>query len=80
MPKQNGCAEKKCRHFIETGITFLNHANLLIKFWDYAFEAIVYTINLLPTPRLNHFFPYQKLFCEKPNYKQLEICCCTCYP
>lgn len=53
-PEQNGCAERKHRHILETGRALLHYANIPSHFWTNAFETAVYTINRLPTPRLKN--------------------------
>lgn len=75
--EQNGCANRKHHHIVETGLALLDHANLPMQFWDYTFDVVVYMINRLPTPYLGHLLSYQKLFCEKSNYTQLKIFYCA---
>jgi hypothetical protein len=47
--QQNGSAECKHRHIVETGLALLAHASVPIKFWDKAFLTATYLINRLPT-------------------------------
>lgn len=47
--RQNGSAERKHRHIIETGLALLSQASMPVKFWDEAFLTITYLINRLPT-------------------------------
>lgn len=49
---QNGIAERKHRHIIETCLALLSHAQLPYKFWDDAASCAVHLINRLPTPIL----------------------------
>nr|AAU90288.2 Polyprotein, putative [Solanum demissum] len=39
-PEQNGCAERKHRHIVETGRALLHHANVPHKFWTNAFDTV----------------------------------------
>ncbi|RVW59875.1 Retrovirus-related Pol polyprotein from transposon RE1 [Vitis vinifera] len=48
-PEQNGRAERKLRHIIETGLALLATASLPFKFWLYAFHTAIFLINRLPT-------------------------------
>ncbi|KAG8493766.1 hypothetical protein CXB51_011188 [Gossypium anomalum] len=57
--EQNGVAERKHKHIVETGLTLLAHANLPMDYWGYAFCSAVHLINRLPTPVLKGKSPYQ---------------------
>lgn len=56
--RQNGCAKLKHWHIVETGRALLHHAKVPFNFWINAFETAVYTINRLPTPRLQNRSPF----------------------
>jgi transposase InsO family protein len=77
---QNGIAERKLRHILETGLTLLAHSHLSNKYWVDSFLTAVYTINRLPTPVLNQVSPYEKLFKHPPNYQHFKVFGCLCYP
>jgi hypothetical protein len=47
-PEQNGLAERKHRHILETTITLLQTANLPLKFWFHACATSIYLINQMP--------------------------------
>ena len=79
-PEQNGCAERKHRHIVETGRALLAHSGVPHKYWTNAFATAVYTINRLPTPNLNHKSPFEILFHVRPNFKSLRVFGCLCYP
>ena len=51
-PEQNGVAERKHRHVIETTITLLQTAKLPSQFWYFACQTVIYLINKMPTPNL----------------------------
>jgi hypothetical protein len=78
--QQNGLAERKLRHILETGLTLLAHSHLSNKYWVDAFLTAVYIINRLPTPTLQNQSPYLKLYKRDPDYKKLRVFGCLCYP
>ncbi|KAD4585815.1 hypothetical protein E3N88_23416 [Mikania micrantha] len=79
-PEQNGVAERRHRHIVETGLSLLHHARLPLTFWTHAFQTAVYLINRLPTPILDFKTPYTLLFHKKPTYTKLKPFGCLCYP
>jgi hypothetical protein len=66
--QQNGSAERKHHHIVETGLALLAHASMPLKFWDEAFLTATFLINHLLTPVLHHLSPIEKLFATKPAY------------
>jgi hypothetical protein len=77
---QNGLAERKLRHILETGLTLLAHSHLSNKYWVDSFLTAVYVINRLPTPVLQNMSPYSKLYKKAPDYQKLRVFGCLCYP
>lgn len=71
--------ERKHRHIVEIGLTFLHHASLPLSFWDFVFTTAVYLINRLPTT-LNFVVPYTVLFNKSPDYSFLRTFGCACFP
>ena len=65
--EQQGNVEIKHRHIVEMGLTLLAWASMPSKFWEQAFETVVYLINRLPTPVLKNRSPYQALYHQKPD-------------
>jgi transposase InsO family protein len=47
--QQNGVAERKLRHILETSLTLLAHCHLSNHYWVDAFITTVHIINRLPT-------------------------------
>jgi transposase InsO family protein len=78
--QQNGLAERKLRHLLETGLTLLAHSGLSNKFWVEAFLTSTFIINRLPTVVLHHTSPFQKLFNTVPDYKAFRVFGCKCFP
>ncbi|KAG8499662.1 hypothetical protein CXB51_006097 [Gossypium anomalum] len=78
--EQNGVAERKHRHIVETGLTLLAQSNLPMMYWGYAFCSAVHLINRLPTPVLQGQSPYQVLYGKEPTYDHLRVFGCCCFP
>jgi len=78
--QQNGLAERKLRHILETGLTLLAQSGLSKHHWVDAFLTSVFIINRLPTPVLNHISPFEKLFLKSPDYTILRVFGCKCFP
>lgn len=79
-PEQNGTAERRHRHIVETGLALLHHAHLPLTFWSHAFQTVVYLINRLPTSILHNKSPYECLFNQPPNYHKFQPFGRLCYP
>ena len=75
-PEQNGIAERKHRHLVETGLTMLFHAQLPKHLWVDAFTAAVYLINRLPSSILQMQTPFYKLYGIHPTYSSLKVFGC----
>ena len=79
-PQQNGIMERKHRHIIESALTILSHASLPITYWTYAVNTAVHLINRLPTPKLSHISPWEKLFHKPPDLTHLKTFGCLYFP
>lgn len=79
-PEHNGYVERRHKHFVETGLTLLSHANLLITYWSFSLATSAYLINRLPTLTLDNKSPYFCLFKKLPNHDKLSSFGCLCYP
>lgn len=77
---QNGRAERKHRHVVESGLTLLAQAKMPLQYWWEAFSTAVFLINRLPTCVLEDKSPYQQLFNKLPDYGAMKIFGCACYP
>ena len=78
--EQNGVAERKHRHIIETGLTMLFHSRLPKNLWIEAFMTVVYLINHLPSSKLGMITPFYKLHGVHPDYNSLKVFRCRCFP
>ncbi|KAI3703060.1 hypothetical protein L6452_28815 [Arctium lappa] len=70
---QNGRAERKHRHILDTVRTLLISAKCPERFWGEAAFTAVYTINRHPTPLLKHKSPYEALYNIIPAYELLKF-------
>ncbi|RVW64436.1 Retrovirus-related Pol polyprotein from transposon RE1 [Vitis vinifera] len=77
---ENGRAERKIRHLVETGLALMAQSFLPSKYWTYAFQTAVYLINLLLAKLLHFQSPIQALFHKLPNYHHLRVFGCLCFP
>ena len=78
--EQNGSAERKHRHIVETGLTMMARASVPFSYWDDVFTSAVFLINRLPTPILHNISPFEKLFFQAPDYSLLKVYGCACFP
>ncbi|CAN6446516.1 unnamed protein product [Victoria cruziana] len=78
-PQQNGVAERKHRHLIETTRALLLSKNVPKNFWAEALLTATYLINRLPSSNLANLSPFEKIFDLKPNYNRLKVFGCKCY-
>jgi hypothetical protein len=60
--EQNGTAERKIRHLVDTTLTLLAHASLPLKFWHFALEQSNMLVNVLPSNVLLKQSPFEILF------------------
>jgi histone deacetylase 1/2 len=59
--QQNGIAERKHRHLVETGLDLLAHSSTPLRFWDEAYLTACYLINRMPTSVLQNETPIFRL-------------------
>ncbi|PKU80692.1 Retrovirus-related Pol polyprotein from transposon TNT 1-94 [Dendrobium catenatum] len=79
-PEQNGVAERKHRHIIETTRTILHKAAIPYTFWPDAAITSVYLINRLPSANNANKSPFELFHSIKPNYEHLRAFGCECFP
>jgi hypothetical protein len=78
--QQNGYAERKHRHIVETDLSLLANASMPLNFWDEAFLIATYRINRLPSKVSHDLTPLECLFEHKPDYSFLRTFGCACWP
>lgn len=59
--EQNGIAERKHRHIVETGLTLLAQAGIPLPIVTEAFSAAVHLISRLLSPLLQHRSPFEAI-------------------
>ena len=77
-PEQNGCAERKYRHLVETARTLLVACKVPKLYWDDAFATTIYLINRMPTATKP--FRWEILFPRSADYTSLKVFGCRCFP
>jgi hypothetical protein len=75
--QQNGVAERKHRHIVETGLTLLAHASVLFCYWSDASTIACFLINRFPTRLLHMKTPFELLLHETPDYTFLKVFGCV---
>jgi hypothetical protein len=78
--QQNGTAERKHRHIVETGLTLLAHASVPFRFWSDAFSTTCFLINRLPSHVIDMQSPLERLLGEAPDYTFFRVFGCACWP
>jgi hypothetical protein len=79
-PQQNGVVERKHRHIVAMRLYLLAQSRLPHNFWVEAFSIVVFRINRLPTPKLDHISPYEKLLQRTLDYTFLKSFGYACFP
>ncbi|WMV58129.1 hypothetical protein MTR67_051514 [Solanum verrucosum] len=67
-PQQNGVAERKNRHLIETARTLLLESHVPLRFWGDAVLTSCYLINRMPSSSIQNQVPHSILFPESHLY------------
>ncbi|RVW64783.1 Retrovirus-related Pol polyprotein from transposon TNT 1-94 [Vitis vinifera] len=79
-PQQNGVAERKNRHLVETARTLLLHSHVPFRFWGDAVLIACYLINCMPSSVLHDQIPHSLLFPDQPLYfLPPRVFGCTCF-
>lgn len=79
-PEHNGFAERKHKHIVETAITLLQNANLPFKFWTFACQTTIYSINRMSSPILLSKSPFELLYSAILEIHHLRVFGCSCFP
>ncbi|KAJ9562057.1 hypothetical protein OSB04_007217 [Centaurea solstitialis] len=78
-PQQNGVAERKHRHLVETARSLLLSSGVPSVFWGEVLLTATYLINRIPTAHNSGLSPFEKLYGESPDYSLLRVFGCTCF-
>ena len=70
--QQNGKAEQKLRHILDTVRALLLSAKVPAPFWGKAALHAVHAINRIPSLVIQNQTPYERLFGSPPNYHHLR--------
>uniref|UniRef100_A0A2N9EVF0 Integrase catalytic domain-containing protein n=1 Tax=Fagus sylvatica TaxID=28930 RepID=A0A2N9EVF0_FAGSY len=77
--QQNGRAERKHRHILDSVRAFLISASCPERFWGEAALTAVYTINRLPSSALQNVTPFERLYGTPASYSSLRAFGCACF-
>ena len=72
-PQQNGMAERKNRHLLETTRSLLFGAQLPTYLWEEAIKTACYLSNRVPTRSLYRITPFEAYSGQRPNLAHLRI-------
>ena len=79
-PSQNGVAERKNRHLLETARTLLFQMHVHKHFWADTISTACFFINRMPSSVLNWATPFQTLFPHKSLFPiEPQVFGCTCF-
>ena len=79
-PQQNGRAERKHRHIVETGLAMLFNGHVPSSYWVHAFRSAAFIINWLPSRVLANKSPFEMLFSRAPSYAHFRPFGCRVCP
>ncbi|RVW11705.1 Retrovirus-related Pol polyprotein from transposon TNT 1-94 [Vitis vinifera] len=77
--QQNGRAERKLRHILDTVRALLLSAKVPAPFWGEASLHVVHAINHIPSVVIHNQTPYERLFGSPPDYHHLRSFGSTCF-
>ena len=67
-PQQNGVADRKNRHLIETALTLLIESHVPLRFWGDVVLSVYYLINRMPSSSIQNQVPHSILFPQSHLY------------
>lgn len=72
-PQQNGVAERKHRHILETARSLLLSASVPSKFWAEAVLTAVSFLNRIPSSVISGLSLFERIFSTPPDYEELRV-------
>jgi hypothetical protein len=77
--QQNGRAERKHRHILDSVCAMLISASCPKRAWGEAALTAVHIINRLPSSIIDNVSPFERLYLTTPNYNTLKVFGCACF-
>ena len=77
---QNGKAERSLRTLNDIIRTLLVHSSMPPTFWAEALHMATYLLNIRPSKVNPQTTPYFSLFLSHPNYYDIRVFGCLCFP
>ena len=77
--QQNGRAERKLRHILDTVHALLLSAKVPAPFWGEAALYVVHVINCISSPIIQNQTPYECLFGSPPKYHHIRSFGFACF-
>jgi len=77
--EQNGVAERKHRHIVETAHSLLLSAFVPSEFWEEVVLTVVSLINTIPSSHNSGLSSFEKLYGYVPDYSSFRVFGCTCF-
>ena len=71
--QQNSIVERKHGHYLNVVRALMIQSHLPKIYWLYSVIHVAYIINMLPTPILNDFSPYEMLYKIALDFNQLKV-------
>lgn len=78
-PQQNGIAERKNMHIMESARALLLEGYVPLTFWCEVAHTAVHLISRLPTSVLHQISPFESLFGQPPSYCHLRVFSSLCF-